>query len=467
MRNPSRTGSPTILGTIVVLLISIVGCASSQNHALNDSKIPLEKRAKNATRAATRPSDDAPDADGVFVGLAISGGGSRSANFSAAMMFELQRVGLLQKVDYISSVSGGSLTAAYYCTRREDWNPEQAQRKLSHKFADDVWWKIWMPWNALALMFGDKDRTDLLASALQAELYERKDGKAMTYADLLPDRPRLLINATDLQSGERFVFSNETFDELNSDLSRYPIAYAVAASSSVPVALHPVTLRDYSTIYPQYRHLIDGGITDNLGVRTLVDTYRHHMWRAKHLGQPDPYPNGAVFLVIDARTKFDQRISDMSDIGLMESLKAGTGLSSTVLLERAGSATMSDIVVENAEDEVPTRDLRNMLRSMTKNGYLEINDRWHHKVHVVHLALSRVEDIRGTPFASFWASVNRIATYFNIEEGEAYSLYQAAELIVRVKFEDRLRDISRMLESAATTRPAARPITGSPSQTQD
>jgi predicted acylesterase/phospholipase RssA len=289
----------------------------------------------------------------------------------------------------------------------------------------------------------------------------------MTFADLLPDRPRLLINATDLQSGERFIFCNETFDELNSDLSKYPLAYAVAASSSVPVALHPVTLRDYSTVYPQYRHLIDGGITDNLGVRTLVDTYRHHMWRAKWRNEPDPYPGGAIFLVIDARTRFDQRISDMSDIGLMESLKSGTGLSSTVLLERTGSATMSDIVVENAENDVPTRDLRKMLRSMTKDGYLEIGDRWHHKVTVVHLALSRVEDIRNTPFASFWSSVNRIATYFNIEEGESYSLYQAAELVVRAKFQERLREVSRTLETAATSRPTTRPITVIPSQDEE
>jgi predicted acylesterase/phospholipase RssA len=422
-------------------------------------KLPLESRKKNSTRAATRPSDDAPDSDGIFVGIAISGGGSRSANYSAAMLFELQRAGILQKADYISSVSGGSLTAAYYCTHREEWNPKQAQKLLAHNFADDVWWKIWMPWNFFALMFTDTDRTDLLARSLDDELYEKKGGKSMTFADLLPERPKLLINSTDLQSGERFVFCNETFDELNSDLSKYPLAWAVAASSSVPVALHPVTLRDYSTIYPQYRHLIDGGITDNLGVRTLVDTYRHHIWAARLAGRPDPYPGGAIFLVIDARTRFDQHISEWSDIGLVESLKAGTGLTSTVLLERASAATMSDIVVENADGTVSTDDLRQMLRSMTRTGYLEIRDKYHHNVTVVHLALARVEDIRNTPFASFWSSVNHIATYFNISEDEAYSLYEAAELVVKERFQGHLNDIARILNSAATSRPSSsRPV---------
>jgi predicted acylesterase/phospholipase RssA len=421
-------------------------------------KLALESRQKNFTRAATRPSDDAPDTDGIFVGIAISGGGSRSANFSAAMLFELQKAGILQKADYISSVSGGSLTAAYYCTHHEDWNPKAVQKLMTHNFADDVWWQIWAPWNFFALMFSDTDRTDLLARALEDELYGKKGGKGMTFADLLLDRPRLLINSTDLQSGERFVFCNESFDELNSDLSKYPIAWAVAASSSVPVALHPVTLRDYSTIYPQYRHLIDGGITDNLGVRTLVDTYRHHIYAAKVNHKPDPYPGGAIFLVIDARTKFDQHISEQSDIGLVESLKAGTGLTSTVLLERASAATMSDIVVENADDTVSTGDLRQMLRSMTKNGYLEIRDKYHHNVTVVHLALARVEDIRNKPFASFWSNVNRIATYFNITNDEAYSLYEAAELVVRERFQGHLSDIAKTLNAAATSRPTSRPV---------
>ena len=50
------------------------------------------------------------------------------------------------------------------------------------------------------------------------------------------------------------------FDGINSDLSKYPIAYAVAASAAVPVVMHQVTLRDYSTIFERYRHLVDGGV---------------------------------------------------------------------------------------------------------------------------------------------------------------------------------------------------------------
>lgn len=53
-------------------------------------------------------------ADGRFVGLAISGGGSRAAVFGGAVLKELERIGVLQQVDVISAVSGGALPAAYY-----------------------------------------------------------------------------------------------------------------------------------------------------------------------------------------------------------------------------------------------------------------------------------------------------------------------------------------------------------------
>ena len=69
----------------------------------------FDKRAKSSN-----PLDACPKTDNNFIGVAISGGGSRASVFSAAVLFELQRYGLLQQVDVLSSVSGGSFTAAYY-----------------------------------------------------------------------------------------------------------------------------------------------------------------------------------------------------------------------------------------------------------------------------------------------------------------------------------------------------------------
>lgn len=461
---------------VALLLCVAVGC-SEYNRPLNSLKLPLEAREGNNTRAATyarvRPprdgSDDRiqpatapvldddprrpahpPDDDGYFVGLAISGGGSRSANFAAACMFQLQRLRLLQRVDYISSVSGGSLAAAYYCTHGDEWNPENVQRKLSHSFATDALVQTLLPWNAAALMFTAVDRTDLLADSFRATLFSRQ-GRALTFADLRDDRPRLLINATDLQSGKRFIFSDESFDEINSDLSAFPIARAVAASSAVPVLLHHLTLKDHSTTFDQYRHLIDGGVTDNLGAQTLVETFAAHVEQARARGQADPYPHGAVLLLLDATVAFDARLSDQADIGFVQSLVAGAGLSSTALVNRAATATLAEIIVQNARDDVPARKLRQALADLKRTGHLTQTDRTGHTISVVHISLSQVQALSDVPFTGFRDSVNNIATYFNIDRTEAFHLYQAAGLLVDQKHEARLVELRNEMEGGDGT----------------
>lgn len=452
----------------LAILLLAGGCTFA-NKPLNPVSLPLEQRVKNHTRAilgapivspATQESADAPvhpelakeyddDADrnhdGYFVGLSISGGGSRSSNFAASVMFQLQRLGLLEKVDYISSVSGGSLTAAYYCASDSaEWNPENVQRRLTHGFASDMIAQALLPWNWFALAFTPWDRADLLANSLNETLYTR-NGRKLTFADLRDDRPRMLINATDLQSGQPFIFCNESFDELNSDLAQYPLAYAVAASSAVPVVIHQVTLRDFSTIFESYRHLIDGGVNDNLGVKSLVHAYDSHVQASERAGRPIPFPRGVVLLVIDAKTQFDARLSDKGDIGLIDSLRMGAGLTSTVLLNRASSATLSEIVVKYSRDDVTAKQLRDQIQTLEKDGFLTLKDRHGLKVQVVHLALSRVNQLNDLPFKSFNESVNSIATYFNIDPTEAYHLNQAADLLIREVFETRLEQINREL----------------------
>lgn len=126
-----------------------------------------------------------------------------------------------------------------------------------------------------------------------------------TFADL-PVRPRLLISATDLATSLRFPFNKEQFDMICSDLRSVPLSFAVTASSSVPLLFSPLTLqnfnasnacsnkvapivtrnkyaserlqhlydakRDYTlTNERPYIHLVDGAVSDNLGIRSLLD----------------------------------------------------------------------------------------------------------------------------------------------------------------------------------------------------
>jgi len=438
---------------VVLLLGGVCGC-TFVNTRLNQATTPVGQQVRNHTRAATSRPFDADEAggrpadhDGYFVGIAISGGGSRSANFSAACLFQLQRFHLLEHVDYISCVSGGALAAAYYCLNDDEtWNPGNVQKKLTHSFASDIIGQTLLPWNWIALTFSDYDRSDLLAEALRKELFSR-GGRTLTFADLRADRPRLLINATNLQSGRRFVFCDQTFDELNSDLSRYPIDYAVAASASFPLVFHQVTLRDFSTIFPQYRHLIDGGVTDNLGITTLIETYEGQTRAAKERGAALPYPKGAILIVLDARTRFDAKLSDQGDIGFIESLKTGAGLTSTALLARAGSATFADLIVDHSPDDVTAKVLRGQIKQLEEEGFVSLTDQEGRQVQVLHLSLPRVNRLRNLPFASFSDTVNSIATYFNIDPTEAYHLYQAARLLVDEQFAGHLHDLAAQLHA--------------------
>lgn len=400
--------------------------------------------------ATSRPAmGEDPRHDGYFVGIAISGGGSRSANFSAACLFQLQRLGLMEHVDYLSSVSGGSLTAACYCLWGEEWNPANVQAKLSHSFATDMILDFLMPWNMVALGVSDYDRSDLLAKSLRNTLFTR-DGHELTFGDLRADRPHLLINATDLQSGRRFVFCNESFDEINSDLSKYPMAYAVAASSAVPVVMHQVTLRDFSTVFKQYRHLIDGGVVDNLGVQTLAEVYEAHLRDAEDAGEPSPYPRGAVLIVIDAATNNDSQISDKSDTGILETLQAGAGVATRNLLNRSSTSTLAEMIVKYSPDHVDAKTLREQMRELQRDGYVEMRDRDGRPVRIVHLSLFRVGELSKLPFHGFGESLNNIQTYFNISPTEAYYLYQAADLLVDQKFRPMLERIAENVRAAST-----------------
>lgn len=439
----------------LLLAVCVTGC-TFVNVPLNPPDAQVTQRRTNHThagllRASLAPADPgAPKSardDGYFVGVAISGGGLRSANFSAAVMFELQRLGLLDRVDAISCVSGGSLTAAYYCVAPDrDWNPGNLQRKLTHPFARDMWAQFFMPWNMFALAFTDLDRSDLLAHALNRTLFT-SGGREQTYGDLRPDRPRLLINATDLQSGQRFVFANETFDDINTDLSKYPLAYAVAASASAPVVLHQVTLRDYSTIFKQYRHFVDGGINDNLGVLSLLETYKQDNDAAEKAGKPLPYPKGAVLFVIDAGTQFNARINDRGDVGLLGGLNFGAQLSSTRLVNRASSATLAELIVNYAPSPMTADELRKSLADLERIGAIRIKDPGGRPLDIFHLALSRAAGLKNAPYHNFGPSLDDIDTYFNIDERDADNLYRAADLIVKERFEERLIREREMLEN--------------------
>lgn len=186
--------------------------------------------------------------DGTLVIVTASGGGTRATALTLSVLRGLDSVmlpngqTLAQNVDIISSVSGGSVTAAYFALKGRD-----GFDALEHNFVrrDGIAALLGAGLNPIALAelsTSGTERIDLLVDYLDQQLF-----KGATYQNLLTNkqRPLLILNAADMVDGVPFAFTQRKFDLLCSDLAKLPLATAVAASAAFPVALSPVTLTNF------------------------------------------------------------------------------------------------------------------------------------------------------------------------------------------------------------------------------
>jgi hypothetical protein len=142
---------------------------------------------------------------------------------------------LLDEVDAISAVSGGSFTAAYYGLHGDATFPAFEQQVLRRDLNGDLLRRVLNPMR----WFTPEGR-----SAAAAQLYGRTIFQGARFADLQKrDGPLVVINASDLESGNRFAFLQGQFNLLCSDLLSYPVGDAVAASSAVPVLFELFSMR--------------------------------------------------------------------------------------------------------------------------------------------------------------------------------------------------------------------------------
>jgi predicted acylesterase/phospholipase RssA len=278
------------LALLLGLVPSLLGCSLATLNTMRNQPLALPPAPRPTRAAETVTARELPA--GLFVGIALSGGGSRAANFSAAVLLELDRVGILDKATALSAVSGSALPTAYFGLYGRDprrWNPAAVRAQLAKDF-EWRWFGRWfLPQNIGAYWFTNFNRSDLMKEVFDSNLFEGR-----TFGDMGRGFPRILINATTLTDGQRFVFSEERFRVLHSRIDTFPVANAVMASSAVPAAFHDMTLRDHAD--PSggtYEHVVDGGSTDNLGITTLLT-----MVKALYSG-PDP-PQGCFLIVVDA-----------------------------------------------------------------------------------------------------------------------------------------------------------------------
>lgn len=261
-------------------------------------------------------TNNARQDDQALVLVALSGGGTRAAAMSWKALETLKKItytyqdkngtevfsNLANEIDYISGISGGSFAAAAWCLYKDNmdiFREKFITRNIQGELAKGI---IIPPWQGLRLISPYYDRINIAA-----ELYDKTVFESKTFGDL-PAHPNLLINATHLALGNRFTFTQTNFDWLGSDISKYPIGYACAASSAFPILLSPMTLINYGeqsslmddTKYRmakrnarrdiekdfycrmrefyndktnKYIHLADGGLVDNQGLQTIIDAF--------------------------------------------------------------------------------------------------------------------------------------------------------------------------------------------------
>jgi len=278
------------LALLLGLLFSTIACSIATLDTMRNQPLPPQGEPRHTRASETITARDLTD--DLFIGIALSGGGSRAANFSAAVLLELDRLGILGKATALSAVSGSSLPTAYFGLYGRDqslWNRDDVRQQMKKDF-EIRWFGRWfLPQNIPAYWFTNFNRSDLMKEVFDSNLFKHK-----TIGDMGSGLPRILINSTTLTEGKRFVFSEERFKVLNSRIDTFPIANAVMASSAVPAAFHDMTLRDHSATKAEtYEHVVDGGSTDNLGITTLLSM-------VKSLYSGKDHPKGCFLFVVDS-----------------------------------------------------------------------------------------------------------------------------------------------------------------------
>ena len=251
--------------------------------------------------------------DGKKIGLALSGGGYRAAAYHIGTLRALYKLGILDKVDVISSVSGGSITATYYALHKDDFDDfeNSFKEKLKKGVLNTSWpllliyalilfgavvgtpiFLAFCPmepcckviisfaiWVILMITLLDGQFIILPTSKLIQKQYDKLFYQHKTLRDL-PETPVLTINATEITYNRIFSFSQTKvsggkFKEELFKKEEIPLSFAVMASSAFPGGMSPIK---FPSKYMKEKrddsnkpYLIDGGIYDNIGCHKFTE----------------------------------------------------------------------------------------------------------------------------------------------------------------------------------------------------
>lgn len=309
--------------------------------------------------------------DENFIIVMLSGGGTRAAAFGYGVLEELNRrplplragkqETLPAQTDLVYGVSGGSVLATYFSLHGQDTFPSFENRFLKQNFQGILVRQVLSFANMPRLTSPQFGRGDLLQEQFENHLFQHK-----TFGDLARERkgPFAVISATDMTAGKRLDFTQEYFDVMCLDLSKLRLARAVAASSAVPLVFSPLTLNNHgghcgfrlperlqqaldnddntsrlqkhtreefiqhmkqyeNSQERPYIHLLDGGLTDNLGLRNLLDMTEMYPANSLRQQMANSKTRRIIIIAINAQNKTDTNIDQSPNVpGFSEQLNA-------------------------------------------------------------------------------------------------------------------------------------------------
>ncbi len=412
------------------IIVLLCGCARyPHNPRLNEYNKTKGYRFDNLSAPA--------DADRLFIILTLSGGGTRAAALSYGVLETLQdtrfvwqgtECSLLDEVDVISSVSGGSFTAAYYALFRKDIFKSYEERFLYRNIQGELTGLVMMPTSWFKLASPDYSRIDLAADFYDREIFEKK-----RFDDLIRhnQRPMVIINATDMTIGTPFTFTQAQFDPICSDLSGVTVSRAVAASSCFPVAFAPMTLNNYAGTC-QYRepdwvdlaiedlqlnppryararallsyndassrpylHLLDGGVADNIGLRGPLAGTRSNDPDLSVLRRiNDGAIDHLVVIIVDAKTK---QVTEIDKSSSPPGLKTVLTKIATVPLDNYSFDTVQALRDEFKSLEADSRnyeDCKETLKSACPNAKMPFNPPREVKLYSIYVGFDQIADAK-------------------------------------------------------------------------
>jgi hypothetical protein len=317
-------------------LLLVTGCASYRNKSLDHRLQVFESPALRLDGLKSVQSREGQN-PGIALALAVSGGGHRAANFATGILLGMESAPLpgtgrsmLQEIDYFSTVSGGGFASGAYLAALHDHIKNNSaadfslrdallanKERMLYDLRRDYQTSVLVQWLHPSC-FGYRDAGDLMERRFDGYLLGsryRTDGSSLLLGDIFkptgsPDPVRLpywIANATLYENGARFMFTpafikhyridrythNMRFHNLNGNPLSLPTAVGMKASASFPVLFPATTFTcnpEEDKLNP-YLHLVDGGLTDNNGVKTALELLRN-----------DPAPR-KILLVIDAYAK--------------------------------------------------------------------------------------------------------------------------------------------------------------------